>query len=181
MPCFCQIFNKSKQYRPVKSKTGSPQTNANVGDGTADNPTGHVPQENNSSGPVSASAVVQLKAKVWSLQNSLSDSTVINNNMQEAITETVAEKYRLLDELNQAKTEAALAEAQQDEERNRHARERDKFLREIDSYRSKINELSCLVEKIAEQNIELKQQLLEANDTVCRVARKYMKLKSIEC
>ncbi|XP_021695581.1 uncharacterized protein LOC110675326 [Aedes aegypti] len=167
MPCFCQFFNKAKQYRAVSSAPKS--------DG-ASNTDQTDPIRGGSA--VSASELVQLKAEVWTLRNALSDATAVNNNMQDAITQAVAEKYELLDELQRAKSEIATLETERRKERNLYCQEKDKFLQEIASYRVKINELSFLVDKISQQNIDLKQSLFEANDTVCKIGHKYMKLKS---
>ncbi|XP_058829500.1 uncharacterized protein LOC131688904 [Topomyia yanbarensis] len=165
MPCFCKLFPKNTPYRALD----------NVNQSSANSTTDPVTSQQ-----VSASELVQLKAEVWSLRNSLSDAISVNNNMQDAITQTVAEKYSLLDELCMAKNEMALLESQQRTERDVYCQEKDKFLQEIASYRIKINELSHLVDKISEQNIELKKSLLEANDTVYKIGRNYMKLKTME-
>ncbi|XP_058466495.1 uncharacterized protein LOC131439469 [Malaya genurostris] len=163
MPCFCKFLPKSKHYCTLD--------NASVNLTTE--PVATTQQ-------VSASEVVQLKAEVWCLRNSLSDSYSINSNMQDTITQTVAEKYALLEELCMAKNETALLETQHRTERDLYRQEKDRFLQEIASHRMKINELSQLVEKISEQNIQLKKSLLEANDTIYKIGRKYMKLKCID-
>ncbi|XP_055535037.1 uncharacterized protein LOC129724306 [Wyeomyia smithii] len=124
--------------------------------------------------------MVQLKAEVWSLRNSLSDSLAINNNMQDAVTQTVAEKYALLEELNGAKSEVLLLESQCRKERDLYCQEKDQFLQEIASYRMKINELSYLVDKLSEQNIELKKSLFDANDLIHKVGKKYMRLRKMQ-
>ncbi|XP_062550338.1 uncharacterized protein LOC134215103 [Armigeres subalbatus] len=165
MPCFCQFFNKSKQHRTVTGADGAPSISNH--------------SNFDREGKVSASEVVQLKAEIWTLRNALSDSTDMNNNMQDAITQAVAEKYALLDELQRAKNDVALLETERREERNLYCQEKDKFLQEIASYRVKINELSFLVDEISQQNIDLKQSLYEANDTVYRIGRKYIKIKSL--
>ncbi|XP_065090510.1 uncharacterized protein LOC135711566 [Ochlerotatus camptorhynchus] len=163
MPCFCQFFNKTKQYRPIEKSAGSSSHQT----------------ETIREGNVSASELVQLKAEVWSLRNALSDATAVNSNMQDAITQAVAEKYELLNELQRAKNDIAALESDRQKERNLYCQEKDTFLQEIASYRAKINELSFLVDKISNQNIELKKSLLEANDTICKIGQKYMKLKSM--
>nr|XP_029725150.1 uncharacterized protein LOC109425616 [Aedes albopictus] len=168
MPCFCQFFNKSKQYRAISSTTAAD------GGGSSSNQTDPI-----RGGHVSASELVQLKAEVWTLRNALSEATAVNNNLQDAITQTVTEKYELLDELQRSKNDFASLEAERREERNLYSQDKDKFLQEIASYRVKINKLSFLVDKISQQNIELKQSLFEANDTVCKIGQKYMKLKSL--
>ncbi|XP_053683069.1 uncharacterized protein LOC128733483 [Sabethes cyaneus] len=168
MPCFCQFFNKNKQYRALTDKTIQSIANSES--------SSIVP----AAGQISASEMVQLKAEVWSLRNSLSDSLAINSNMQDAVTQTVAEKYALLEELNGAKSEIALLEAHSRKERDLYCQKKDQFLQEIASYRMKINELSYLVEKLSEQNIELKKSLLDANDTIYKVSKKYVHLKRMQ-
>ncbi|XP_055603038.1 uncharacterized protein LOC129751517 [Uranotaenia lowii] len=152
MPCFCQFFNKNKQYKPL---------------GTTD------PSEQENSSPiVFASEMVQLKAEIWTLRNSLADTKAISQNLQDSILQTVMEKYEILDELSRAREEIAMLEAQQQEERNVNCSQKKQFLQEISSYRTKISELSFLVDKLSEDNIQLKKELLEANDTVYKIGQK---------
>ncbi|XP_055623422.1 uncharacterized protein LOC129766845 [Toxorhynchites rutilus septentrionalis] len=158
MPCICQLFNKNK--RKSDNNSGSYGSTSIESDGQ-----------------VSASQVVQLRAEVWSLRKSASDSDAIRSSMQEALTKAAAEKYDLLEELNRTKSEIMVRESLHREERNVYCRDKDKFLQEIAGYRTKIKEMSFLVDKISNQNIEFKKSLLEANDVISKLERKCMRMK----
>lgn len=86
----------------------------------------------------SATDISRLKSEIWCLQNSLTDSTTANANMQLMVQKTVEEKYDVLHELQVVVRQNEILESHLIEERDLYAHEKRKLLAEIHELREKL-------------------------------------------
>ncbi|XP_037027078.1 uncharacterized protein LOC119067894 [Bradysia coprophila] len=118
--------------------------------------------------------IASLKADNWSLKLSLSDSVQCSNNLQIVLTNTIQEKYELVEEIhNLHKLNKKLQS-----EREKFLIERRNLLNQIYELKDELDRKHDSVAGLYNQSGQLKESLYRAQETIHRMGNMFLKLRS---
>ncbi|KAG4067255.1 hypothetical protein HA402_000246 [Bradysia odoriphaga] len=122
--------------------------------------------------------IASLKADNWSLKLSLNDSVQCSSNLQIVLTNTIQEKYELVEEIHNLHKLNKKLQRELSYEREKFSIERRNLLNQIYELKDELDRKHDSVAVLYNQSGQLKESLYRAQETIHRMGNMFLKLRS---